>query len=114
MEGHDLAYNKLEVSKYCVQNKTEKELEMTGHEACLFTGVSGKDVLDWRKSQGESPKAGVNLARVEDAMRAVLTNEIRQLMGEEAEPVHSMTRSSWTAVRRAPSAFTAWERSFLH
>lgn len=89
MEGRDPAYNKLEVSKYCVQNKTEKELETTGQEACRLSGVSGKDALDWRKSPGESPESGINLARVEDAVRqgAVLANEIRQLMGEEAEPV---------------------------
>lgn len=31
LEDHDPAYNTLEVSKYCVQNKTRQGLEMTGH-----------------------------------------------------------------------------------
>ena len=43
---------------------------MTGHEACLLSGVSGKDALDWMEGLRESPKAGINLARVEDAMEA--------------------------------------------
>jgi hypothetical protein len=43
---------------------------MTGHEACLLSGVSGKGALDWRASLRKSPKAGINLARVEDAMEA--------------------------------------------
>lgn len=85
LEDHDPAYNTLEVSKYCVQNKTGQGLEMTGHEACLHSGVSGKDVRDWRKSRRESPKAGINLARAEDTTEAGAV--LAKVTGEEVAPV---------------------------
>lgn len=57
LEAYDQAYSKLEGSKYSVQNKTVRELEMSGHVACLLSWVSGNNVLERMKSYDQGPEA---------------------------------------------------------